>query len=127
MIESAVAFSLFDKILATIGLIREGKKQRTQKVDIALNLLYTALNETSGYIAYRKDGKRRDKKKERALARLWHNASIPLRSLDKEFADRCFLKGSYWMEPDAWDKRRIEQTGIAIDRVFSETRSLLLG
>ncbi len=126
MIDPATAFTLFDKVLAGLGLIREGRKARTEKVDHALNALYVALNETNAYISGRENGKRKSRKRELELAHLWHNASIPLRTIDKEFADRCFLKGSYWMHPEAWNKKRIKQTGIAIESVLKETRKLLL-
>ena len=126
MLEPTTAFTLFDKVLAGLGLIREGQKARTAKVEHALNALYVALNETKAYIDDRTNGKRKNRKREFDLAKLWHSASIPLRSIDKEFAARCFAKGSYWMEPEAWDKRRIEETGIAIDAVLEETRKLLL-
>jgi len=126
MIEPAVAFTLFDKVLNGIGLIREGKKRRTEQVNNALLALYAALSETKPYVADRENGKIRNRKRELEIARLWHSASIPLRSIDKEFADRCFLKGSYWLEPDTWDKKKIEEKGIAIDAVFNEIRQLLI-
>ena len=115
MIESAVAFTLFDKVLSGLSLIREGKKHRTEQVDHALLALYAALSETKAYIFDREKGKRRNRKREFEIARLLHSASIPLRTIDKEFAERCFLKGSYWMEPDTWDKKQIEEKDIAID------------
>lgn len=126
MIEATVAFTLFDKLLAGLGLIREGTRKRTEQVERALRALYVALAETKSYIDARESGKRRNRKREYKLARLWHSASIPLRVIDKEFADRCFMKGSYWMESGAWDKKRIDETGIAIDAVFGATRQLLM-
>ncbi len=126
MIEAGVAFMLFDKILAGLGLIRDGKKQRTEKIDHALRALYVALMETRAYITERENGKHRNRKREYQLADLWHSASIPLRTIDKDFARRCFAKGNYWMDPEAWNKGMIEETGIAIDRVLEKTRSLLL-
>jgi hypothetical protein len=126
MIETEIAFALFDKLLAGLGLLREGKKQRTEKTEQALRALYVALTETKAYISDRESGKRRNRRREYQLAQLWQNASIPLRVIDKEFALRCFAKGNYWMEPEAWDKKRIEDTGIAIDAVLNETRGLLV-
>lgn len=70
MIEPIVAFSLFDKVLAGLGLIREGKKQRTEKIDNALLALYAALAETRAYISDRESGKRRNRKREFEIARL---------------------------------------------------------
>jgi len=126
MIESGVAFALFDKALAGLGLIREGERQRTEKVENALRALYVALTETRAYISEREGGKHRNREREYQLAELWQSASIPLRTIDKEFAGRCFAKGNYWMDPKAWDKERIDETGIAIDSVLEATRKLLL-
>jgi hypothetical protein len=125
-IEPTIAFTLFDKLLAGLGLLREGKKQRTEETEQSLRALYVALTETKAYIYDRENGRRRDRKREYRLAHLWQDASIPLGVIDKEFALRCFVKGNYWMEPDAWDQKRIEDTGIAINAVLDETRALLL-
>jgi len=126
MIEPTVAFTLFDKVLAGLGLLREGKKERTAKTDQALLALYAALSETKKYINEGHAGAARKRGKEWEIAELWHKASIPLRELDREFAQKCFLKGSYWLEPEAWTQERIAQTDIAIDSVFEATRTLLL-
>ena len=126
MIEPTTAFTLFDKTLSVLGLIRDQKKQRTEQIDQALLALYAALAETRSYLSDLKDGKRRDKKREFAIARLWNTASVPLRQIDKDLAERCFLKGGYWMEPEAWDQKKIEAKGITIDSVFEATRQLLI-
>ena len=121
-----ITFLLFDKVLTVLGLLREGQKRRTDKTEQALLALYAALAETKRYIQEQKDGAPRDHNKEYQIAELWHKASVPLREIDTEFAERCFLKGGYWMEPDAWDKAQIAQKGIAIDSVFEATRALLI-
>lgn len=89
--------------------------------------LYTAaLAETKAYIADLKSGKPKDTQRQFAIARLWNTASVPLREIDKDLAERCFLKGGYWMEPEAWDEARLEAKGITIDSVFEATRQLLI-
>lgn len=127
MLDAAIAFTLFDKVLTAIGLIREGKKQRSEKTDLALLALYAALSETKAYLGQRKAGGARNLVQEAGLANLWHKASIPLREIDPEFAGRCFLKGGYWLEPDAWSDDRVKKSGIAIDEVFEQTRALVCG
>ncbi len=126
MVEPVLAFTLFDKILAGLGLIRDGRKRRTEQINNALFALYAALSETKAYISDCESGKRRNRKREFAIANLWNTASIPLRAFDKEFARRCFEKGNYWMEPEVWDKKQIEEKGIAIDAVLEATRKLLI-
>lgn len=127
MVESSIAFTLFDKVLTAIGLLREGKKQRSEKTDQALLALYAALGETKAYLQQRKTGGLSDRQREFGLANLWHRASIPLRELDPELAERCFIKGGYWMEPEAWTDEKIAQAGIAVDQVFEQTRAFLCG
>jgi hypothetical protein len=124
--EPTTAFTLFDKTIAVLGLIRENKKQRTEKPDQALTALYTALAETKAYMADLKSGKPEDKQRQFAIARLWNTASVPLREIDKDLAERCFLKGSYWMEPEAWNQAQLEAKRITIDSVFDATRQLLI-
>jgi hypothetical protein len=126
MIEPAIAFTLFDKVLSALGFIREGQKRRTEKVDQALFALYAALGESRSYLNDRASGKRRNREREFAIAKLWHSASVPLREIDPELSERCFIKGGYWMEPDAWDKKRIQEKGIAFEAVFEATRQLLV-
>lgn len=125
MTEPILVFTLFDKAISVLGLIREGKKERDEKVDQALMALYTALAETRRYIADLDDGKAHDRDKEFALARLWNTASVPLRQIDPELAEKCFIKGSYWMEPAIWDAKSIKAKGIAIEQMFDATRELL--
>ncbi len=126
MIEPTTAFTLFDKTIAALGLIRERKKARTERTDQALTALYAALAETKAYISDLKAGKPPDSQRQFAIANLWNTASVPLREIDKDLAERCFLKGGYWMEPDAWDQAQLEAKKITIDSVFEATRQLLL-
>ncbi len=121
-----VAFAVFDRVLGAIGLIREGKKRRNERTDQALYALYTALNETKAYVEKLNSGKRRNRKTEWAIAKLWHDASVPLRGVDRELADRCFIKGSYWMEPETWTEMKIEEKQIKLDQVMQSTRTLLM-
>ena len=121
-----ITFAVFDRILAALGLIREGKKRRTDRIDQALYALYTALNETKAYVERLDTGKRRNRKTEWAIARLWHDASVPLRDIDRDLAERCFIKGSYWMEPDTWTDMKIKRKQIKLDQVLKSTRALLL-
>lgn len=125
MLETATAFTLFDKLLAALGLLREGQKTRSAKTDAALAALYNALNKTKPYLEVRANGGARDRAEEFEIARVWHDASIPLREIDRELAKRCFIKGGYWHEPDAWDDATINQKGIAFTQVMASTKALL--
>jgi hypothetical protein len=121
-----VTFAVFDRLLGAIGLIREGKKRRKERTDQALYALYAALNETKAYVEKLNSGKRRNRKTEWAIARLWHDASVPLRDVDRDLANRCFSKGSYWMEPNTWNEIKVEEKQIKLEQVMESTRKLLM-
>lgn len=127
MAETTVILTIFDKVLNVLGLISERKIKRDEKIDASLNALYVALSETKTYIVSLKDGATQSRGKEHNITRLWHEASIPLRNIDPELARKCFLKGSYWLEPEAWDEARVEKNQITLDRIFEQTRELLVG
>jgi hypothetical protein len=121
-----IAFAIFDRLLAALGLIREDRKRRTERTDQALYALYTALNETKAYLNLLDSGKKRNRRKEWAIAKLWHDASVPLRNIDRDLAERCFIKGSYWLEPDTWTNLMIKKKRIGLDQVLKSTRNLLM-
>jgi hypothetical protein len=121
-----VAFAIFDRCLSALGLIREHRKHRNERTDQALYALYAALNETKAYIQHMDSGKKRDRKREWAIAKLWHDASVPLRDIDRDLAERCFMKGSYWLEPDTWTDVMVKKKRIKLDQVLKSTRSLLM-
>ena len=127
MAEAAVIFTLFSKALNVLGLIRDKKVKRDEKIDTSLLALYAALSETKTYVVSLREGTERNRAKELNLAGLWHTASVPLRHIEPELAQICFLKGSYWLEPEAWDEAQIQENQIALDRVFEQTRELLVG
>ncbi|MFH2107774.1 MAG: hypothetical protein ABII93_03815 [Chrysiogenia bacterium] len=126
MAPNEVTFAIFDRLLAALGLIRDRHKYRNERIDQALYALYAALNETKAYIKDLDSGKKRDRKRELALAKLWHDSSIPLRDIDGDLAERCFLKGSYWLEPGTWTDVMIKRKRIKLDQVLKSTRNLLM-
>jgi len=127
MAEATVFLFIIDKVLNVLGLLRDGKVKRDEKIDISLHALYAALSETKAYTVSLKEGTQRNRDKENKLAKLWHEASVPLRDIEPELAQKCFLKGSYWLEPEAWDEAKIQENQIALDKVFEETKELLVG
>jgi len=124
--ELATAIAIFDRLLAAIGLLRAKKKERGERTDQALYALYAALNETKAYISYLESGKKPNRKRELAIAKLWQDASVPLRQVDRDLARRCFDKGSYWYEPDAWTELMINRKRIGLDQIIKSTRDLLM-
>lgn len=125
MVEPIIALSIFDRLLAILGLIRENDKLAEQRKDEALAALYAALKGTKSYLNARAARAERDLGREMDIAGLWQAASIPLRHIDPHFASVAFEKGGYWMQPEIWTDEQIEAKGIKIDQVMRETRELL--
>ena len=103
----------------------------------ALEALYTALNETRIYIGLLDRSKfgldqgedltapRRSIETEARLSQLWTHASLKLRQVDRDLAERCFDKGDYWAHPDEWTEDDVKRARIQIDSVFRAARRLL--
>ncbi len=122
-----VAFAIFDRLLAAIGLIRENQKLKGERIDKALYALYAALNETKDYVYSLNRGIQRNREREYAIAKLWSDASVPLRTIDRDLAERCFIKSGYWLEPDTWSELMIKKKRIGLNQVLKSTRDLLMG
>ena len=125
--ELITAVTIFDRFLAAIGSLRAKQKEKSERTDQALYALYTALNETKAYVSYLESGEKCNKKREFAIAKLWHDASVPLRKVDRNLAERCSIKGSYWLEPDTWSELMINRKRIGLNQVIESTRDLLMG
>lgn len=120
--EAATVLTIFDKILNIIGLVKSGKLRRDDKIDSALKQIHEALVQTQLYL---RKNSMRDADKEFQLSKLWYQASIPLRHVDKGLANICNLKGGYWSNPDAWDDLETGEYDIAISNVETKVRELL--
>ena len=59
------------------------------------------------------------------ISKLWTEAALKLRSVNRDLAQRCALKGDYWTNPEDWSVRRIKKARIDIDRIFREAQELL--
>ena len=126
MADATIVLTILDKFLNIVGLIRDGKLKRNENIDNALRALYKALNETKSYVASLNEGNARNRSKEHDIAYMWHEASVPIRHIDPDLANRCFLKGSYWQEPESWSEAQVEESRIALDQVLDSTQELLL-
>lgn len=124
--EVTTVVTILDKLLNVVGLIRNNRIQKDARTDEALFALYAALSETKVYAASLAEGKPHDREYEHKLANMWHKASIPLRHIDPDLANRCFDKGNYWMYPNSWSEASIRDNRIAIDQVLESIRDLLL-
>lgn len=113
-------------LLTVLGIIRNTRGQRRDLADRALTAIYAASNETKTYLAGLRRGKQRNLDKEGQLSHLWGMAAIPLRHFDADLAARCELKGEYWRNPEEWTVADINDAKIGLDRVFNESKALLM-
>jgi hypothetical protein len=97
---------------------------KRQDVDDALRAVQIALNETQIYYALRDRGMPRNDEKEVRLSRYWSAASIPLRHIDPDFAERCEHKSLYWLNPDDWSDTKVGQYKIRLISVAKSVRAL---
>lgn len=114
--EVGTAFTLFDKLLDVLGLVKSGKIERDNRVDEALNSLHEALVETQAYVRI-SAAQGRNTEKEHNLSHLWHRASVPMRHIDREVSQICGLKGAYWSNPDVWEEIRSGNLDISLSNV----------
>jgi len=127
MVEPLIGLAIFDRLLAVLGWIREDTRIANERKDAALAAVYQALVATRLYLTSRKGDGKRNISREHDIAELWHEASIPLRHINQEFAMIAFEKGGYWTDPDIWTDEEIEAKGIKIEQVTEATRKLLQG
>jgi hypothetical protein len=135
---------MLEGIIGLLGPLKDWLKlnsdvrnTRRQEEREALLALYTALNETRLYVNSQ-DATRlsrrsssgsppnpRSPEREEQLCRLWMEASVRLRHLNRDLAARCLIKSDYWAEPDSWADADVRAARIELDRVFKEARALL--
>jgi len=120
--DPSTILTITDKILNIIGLVQAGKLVRDEKIDTALNQIYKALTQTQSYIHRESE---RNKDKEYQLSELWYRASIPLRHVDKELANICYLKGGYWSSADTWTALETGEYDIDLSNVEYKIHELL--
>jgi hypothetical protein len=136
MIEIPILLKASDAVLGWFGLLRKEQAERSERERNALKALYAAVMETSMYFrrlenpqlaktkSEQKDFKR-DIQREEALARLWTEASVELRDVNPDLAQRCFFKAQYWTDRDTWTEADVHQTNIALQRLAREARELI--
>jgi len=116
---------IIDKLFDASGLIVQARKDHRELADLALNAISQALNETFIYYRDVEAGDVIDKQRQDHLVRLWSAAAIPLRHIDSELAGICEYKARYWLNPDNWQPREIEQLGIGLESVRDRYRAML--
>jgi len=125
-LDPALGLQIVNGLLNVLRMARDGRIERTEQFDKALDASLAASIATYSYLGQIRepDAIHRDWAKEAELARLWGNAAVPLRHLDKDLADRCQIKAFYWTGPEGWTQGEIDEARIGIDKIASDIQDL---
>jgi len=122
-----------DKIVPAItalsALLLYFQQERHRKTPVeqdALMKFQKALHETNKYIRKNKETSSRDHEKEEELSNLWVAVAIAIKSISKDLADRCYIKGEYWRAPESWTVDNIEESRIGLDGMEKELNKLII-
>lgn len=121
-IDPGSLISLLEVLAKLLKSIRTG---RNGKLENALKGIVNALNETQIYVGRLHRGDPRNADQEAVLSRLWANASLPLKNIDAEVAQKCFLKSQYWAEPEQWGSGDVESAKIGIEEISGLIKEFL--
>lgn len=102
------------------------RRDREAKSNDALLAALAAALETKIYLEHLEGNRRRDRRKEGDLARLWATAAVPIRKFDRDLADRCLTKADYWIRPQKWSAMQVRERRIGIEQICDRIRQLLV-
>ena len=135
MFELQTIIGIANALHGWFGTLSGQQRERREDEKAALRSLYAALNETRIYIGKlsrpsvlrigESQNVKRNEEIEARISRLWTEASVSLRDLDHDLAERCMLKGDYWANPEVWSEQDIARARIGISRVFKDAQKLL--
>lgn len=113
---------------ALSGLLNNTSKRRRlvdEQGKRAVETILRSVNETNLYISRLRHGEQRSRQREEQLSRHWTEAAAALHGIDDGLAQRCWLKGEHWSDPESWDEERLNQGGILLTRVAADAKALL--
>lgn len=110
------------KILGPIATLSKGRRELK---DSALRAISNALDETFLYYRDINNGSNRNFEREAVLSKYWSAAAIPMRHFDNELSNICDHKSEYWVNPDNYNDKDIEELGIGLDDVRQAYRKML--
>ena len=112
----------FNNLLVTINNI---SKERRELKYRALKAVLKALDETSLYFRDLESGNLHDLDREAMLVHYWSAAAIIIRHCDPHFAEICYSKSQYWVNPLNYTQEQIDESGISLVNVRSRYRKKL--
>lgn len=125
MIEVNQLISLFDSIVHLLQAAADRYSRSSATYKRALLAVYVASSETKSYVMGLKQRKSPDREREAKLSRLWSEAAVELRHIDRDLADKCLLHSDFLAEAMQWSDSEIDQARNSIKDVFEQARELL--
>lgn len=116
---------LIDGLLGLLRNFREDRSGLDSQRDLALSALIAATNETKIYISRVQRTGKTDRETEEKLCRLWGAAAIPLRSFNRDLAERCLTKSDYWINPNNYSAVDVAKLRIGIEQIYKEAIEML--
>lgn len=117
---------IVEKLISLMGPIATLSKQKRELKDNALRAISMALQETKLYYRDLERGGERSMDIEAQLVRYWGAAAIPLRHIDEELAMACEQKSEYWLNPENYSNKQINELGIKLQDVSRAYRQLAM-
>jgi hypothetical protein len=118
---------ILDGLIKILGPIATISKDRRELKDSALRAISTALDETFIYYRDLKKGGLKSLDREAMLAKYWSAAAIPIRHFDERLAITCDHKAEYWLDPEKYDEKEVEDIDISLNSVRDAYRAQLSG
>jgi hypothetical protein len=122
--EVTLVLSIFKEFKDWILGIDKANLEHNKEDKIALKSIYLALSETKFYFRDRKTIPQ-DRERERQISKLWFDASTELKNIDRDLAQRCFLKGDFWTDPNNWQQNDEESINISIEEMTKLSKELI--
>lgn len=116
---------ILEGLINLLGPIATASREQSQMKDEALRSISHALDET--YLYYRdiSNGRLPNRDKEAMLVKYWSAAAISLRHFDKNLARRCDSKAEYWVNPESYSDKDIQDLGIGLENVRQAYKKML--
>ena len=107
------------------GRQKQARVQKERARAKALEALLDAVNETTAYVADRREGGPRNRKREARISQLWSKAAISVHSLDKRLSTILALNSMGWADPELWETPTFRETSPGLAKIREQCLWLL--
>lgn len=125
MVDVSQLIAIFNSLFNWLKRAADDRARHDQAFSDALLRVYVACSETKSYLRGLKLRKHRDLEREGLLSRLWNEAAVALRGIDRELADQCLLQGSLLADALSWTEAQVDAARESLDKLFQRARALL--